>query len=159
MTIDVEALYRQYGGMVLRRCRSMLRDEEAAVDAMHDTFVALLRRRHTLTADAPSALLYRTATWVCLNRLRRRRRRPESSDEAVLLQIAAADEPEARSVATGLLRRLFAQHPESSRVIATLHLHDGLTLAETAEMVGMSVSGVRKRLRSLRANLVALEAG
>ena len=42
-----------------------------------------------------------------------------------------------------------------------LHLHDGLTLEQTAREVGMSVSGVRKRLRKLKASLGSLttEAG
>jgi RNA polymerase sigma-70 factor (ECF subfamily) len=42
--------------------------------------------------------------------------------------------------------------------MATLHFVDGLTLEEVAREVGMSVSGVRKRLRALRATLVELEA-
>jgi DNA-directed RNA polymerase specialized sigma24 family protein len=42
--INVEALYRKYAPMVLRRCRSILRDEDAAQDAMQDVFVQLLRR-------------------------------------------------------------------------------------------------------------------
>lgn len=160
MAIDVDALYRRYGGMVLRRCRSILSDETEAVDAMHDTFVEILRRRERLTDDAPSSLLYRTATWVCLNKLRSRRRKPEHRDDDLLARIATSDDPEARSLARGALRALFGADDGSvdSRVIATLHLHDGLTLAETAEAVGMSVSGVRKRLRKLRSRLDELEA-
>jgi RNA polymerase sigma-70 factor (ECF subfamily) len=38
-----------------------------------------------------------------------------------------------------------------------LHLLDGLTLEEVAQEVGLSVSGVRKRLRTLRAHVEALE--
>jgi RNA polymerase sigma-70 factor (ECF subfamily) len=37
--------------------------------------------------------------------------------------------------------------------MAMLHYVDGMTLAEVADEVGMSVSGVRKRLRGLRAQL------
>lgn len=157
MAIDVEALYRQHGGMVLRRCRALLRNEAEAVDAMHDTFVHLLRNRATLVPDAPVSLLYRTATFVCLNRLRTRRRKPADADHERLMQIAEADERPGGLLAASVLRRLFAAEPESSRVIATLHLHDGLTLAETAEAVGMSVSGVRKRLARLRLQLQTLE--
>ena len=49
-----------------------------------------------------------------------------------------------------LLDRLFQRHPASSRTIAVLHYLDGLTLEQVASEVGQSVSGVRKRLRSLR---------
>ena len=43
MALDVDALYRKYGPMVLRRCRRLLIDEEQAMDAAQETFVKLLR--------------------------------------------------------------------------------------------------------------------
>ncbi len=157
MAIDVEVLYRRYGPMVLRRCRGLLRDETEALDAMHDTFVRLLKARTRLDARAPSSLLYQTATRVCLNRLRARRRRPEDADEALLLRLAAIEDQEARSVARGVLRHLLATEPPSTATLAVLHLHDGLTLEQVADVVGLSVSGVRKRLRKLRAAAHDLE--
>jgi DNA-directed RNA polymerase specialized sigma24 family protein len=36
LTVDVEALYRSYGPMVLRRCRQLLSDEENAAEAMQE---------------------------------------------------------------------------------------------------------------------------
>jgi RNA polymerase sigma-70 factor (ECF subfamily) len=143
--------------MVLRRCRFLLRQEEKAVDAMHDVFVEVMRRP-ALAPDALSSLLFQMATNVCLNRLRTERRRPEDGDEALLLRIASLDDLEERAGAAGVLSRLFGREPESTRTIAVLHLLDGLTLEETAEAVGLSVSGVRKRLRTLRARLGQLEA-
>jgi len=143
--------------MVLRRCRALLRDEAAAVDAMHDVFVQLLTHAGRLEDRGLSSLLYRIATHLCLNRLRARRRRPESPDEALLARIADADDTEARTGARAVLDRLFGREVASTRTIAVLHLVDGLTLAEVASEVGMSVSGVRKRLRNLRSNLVELE--
>lgn len=157
MAVDPEALYRQYGPMVLRRCRRLLGDEARAVDAMHDTFVQVCRRRESLHDQAPSSLLYRMATNRCLNEIRSRRRRPETPDGALLQRIAMANEPGAQVAARNLLARLFGEVPASSRTIAVLHLVDGLTLHEVAEQVGMSVSGVRKRLRALRATLQELE--
>jgi AcrR family transcriptional regulator len=46
-----------------------------------------------------------------------------------------------------LLDRLFRRHPESTRTMAVLHHVDGMTLEQVARECGMSVSGVRKRLR------------
>src|SRR4029453_16971171 len=93
MAIDVESLYRAHGPLVLRRCRRLLRDEARAVDAMHDVFVELLRRKQTRRDEAPAALLLTTATHVCLNRLRGERRRPEDREDALALEIASAPEP------------------------------------------------------------------
>lgn len=154
--IDVEAVSRRYGPMVLRRCRRLLGDEQEALDACQDVFVRIVQRRARLDGRYPSSLLYRIATNVCLNRLRDRRRAPVTRDEAVLYEIARAEEPGAASDARLLLDRLFGRHPESSRTIAVLHYVDGLTLEEVAEESGMSVSGVRKRLRALRASLTEM---
>jgi RNA polymerase sigma factor (sigma-70 family) len=157
--VDVEALSRRYGPMVLRRCRQLLGNEDDALDACQDVFLRVLEHRLRLTDRYPSSLLYRIATNVCLNRLRDNRRNPVTRDEAVLIEIARAEEPGAMSEARLLLARLFGRHPESSRTIAVLHFVDGLTLEEVAGETGMSVSGVRKRLRALRTSLTDMILG
>ena len=156
--MDLETWYRRYGPMVLRRCRRLLRDEAKASDAMQDVFVQLLRRRGSLSGQAPSALLLKVATNVCLNHLRSERRHPEDREEALLLSIAGAEEDaEARPFARAVLDRIFQRKPESTRIMATLHLVDGMTLEEVAREVGLSVSGVRKRLRTLKAHVAELQ--
>lgn len=152
MAIDVEDFYRKYGPMVLRRCRSILKDEEAALDAMQDVFVKILKKENDLHSNSPSSLLYITATNVCLNIIRSRDRKPEAVDNSVLGIIASADNPEEKAIARIFLENLFKNEKVSTRTIAMLHYVDGFTLEETAEQVGMSVSGIRKRLRVLRKN-------
>jgi RNA polymerase sigma-70 factor (ECF subfamily) len=154
--LDVEALSRRYGAMVLRRCRRLLGDEDEALDACQDVFVRLLEHRMELNDAYPSSLLYRIATNVCLNRIRTRERRPATPDEELLASIAATGEPGAGSDARLLLDRLFRRHPESSRTIAVLHFLDGLTHEEVARVTRLSVSGVRKRLRRLREALTEM---
>jgi RNA polymerase sigma factor (sigma-70 family) len=154
---DVEALSRRYGPMVLRRCRRLLRREDEALDACQDVFVRLIQRRDRLQAQYPSSLLFRIATNVCLNRIRDRRARPETPEEERIYRIACAGEPGAGSHARLLLERLFRRHPESTRTMAVLHFVDGLTLEQVAQETGLSVSGVRKRLRKLRETLVEME--
>jgi len=155
--LDIEELSHRYGPMVLRRCRRLLRNEDEAMDACQDVFVRLIERRGWLVARHPSSLLYRIATNVCLNRIRARGRRPTTDDEAALLRIASAERPGARQEAALMLDRLFGRQPVSSRTIAVLHYLDGLTLEQVAEVVDLSVSGVRKRLRSLRHALREME--
>lgn len=150
---EVEELCRRYGSMVLRRCERLLGRTEDARDACQDVFVQLVRHRHRLDGAFPSSLLYCMATNVCLNRIRERGRRPQTDDAAELWRIATAEEPGAQSHARLLLERLFGRHPESSRTMAVLHYLDGLTLEQVAQESGLSVSGVRKRLRRLRLSL------
>jgi len=166
MALDVEGTYLRYGPLVLRRCRKLLRHDAQAQDAMQDVFVSLLRHGERLDETALSALLLRIATNMCLNKLRTARRHPEDRDDELLARIASADvgegdgDAESRTVASGVLARLFrADDPlaASTRTIATMHLVDGMTLEEVARESGLSVSGVRKRLRTLRGRLHELE--
>ncbi len=156
--MDVEAHYQQYGPMVLRRCRSLLRDPEAALDVMHDTFVRLLEHQDDLDDRAPASLLLRIATHLCLNRLRNQKRRATDPVDAQVLAIARAESPEATWLARFQLGRAFRDELASTPVIAVLHLVDGLTHEEVAAEVGLSVSGVRKRLRTLKERMEKLEA-
>lgn len=157
MPLDVEQLYRRYGPMVLRRCRSLLGDEEEALDAMQDTFVKALRYRDRLTSAAPSSLLYCMATNVCLNAIRSRRRRPPAAGSDTIESVAASGDLEALALARHEIEGIFGAERASTRTMAVLHYVDGMTLEEVADTVGLSVSGVRKRLRTLRARTRALE--
>jgi len=155
--LDVERLWTRYGGLVLRRCRQLLHDEEEALDVTQDVFVQLLRRRSNLQVRHPSSLLWRMATNLCLNRLRDRRAAPEAVEEDTLVRIARLEDPGPGAEARNTLRRLFSRTRASTRLIAVLHFVDGLTLEQTAREVGLSVSGVRKRLRGLRETLLQME--
>ncbi len=166
LALDVESHYLRYGPMVLRRCRTLLRDPAKAEDAMQDVFVSLIRHEDRLRDEAPGALLLRVATNVCLNRLRGEKRRPEDAheDDELALRIARADDgggdAESRTLARSVLGKLFgADDPlaASTRSLAFMHLVDGMTLEEVARESRLSVSGVRKRLRGLKGRLAELE--
>lgn len=139
--------------MVMRRCRQLLKEENEALDATQDVFVQILKRRDRLEMTHPSSLLYRIATNLCLNRIRDRQRRATMPGDGFLERVAVLDDTEPRLEARSVLERLFGRHQESTRTMAVLHFQDGMTLEEVAGEVGMSVSGVRKRLRGLRASL------
>ena len=127
------------------------------MDAMQEVFVRLVRKQDQLRDEAPSSLLYTMATNISLNMIRSQKRRPqETMDDEVLLTIAGAEDPEEAVLSRHFADRIMAEAevgPDavSTRTIATYHYVDGMTLEETAELTGLSVSGVRKRLRKLRA--------
>ena len=118
---------------------------------MHDVFVELIRRYDLSDLKHPSSLLYTIATTRCLNKLRSRKRKPEDDLDETLLQIANLDEDLIKRIDhVNILSRIFARESTSTQLIATLHYVDRMTLEEVAEHVGLSVSGVRKRLRTLK---------
>ena len=143
--------------MVFRRCVFLLKDDSEAKDMVQNVFLRVYERMGSLDLSQPSSLLWNTATRLCLNRIRDKKRRGLDVDSSeLLLTIACAEEDDGRE-AGGILARIFSKEQESTRTIATLHYVDGMTLEETAETVGLSVSGVRKRLRTLQARIKNLE--
>jgi len=159
MSIDVEHWYRKYGPMVLRRCRKLLRDEEKSLDAMQEVFVRVLRYEHRLRAQYPSSLLYRMATNVCLNIIRDEKQPQSMESMGILDKIACYDESEDRLIIQNLLEKIFVNEKNSTRGMAVMLFIDGMTLKEVAGEFGMSVSGVRKRIRRLRTRIQNEEVG
>ena len=150
-------LYEAYAPMVYRRCMFLLKDDAEAKDMVQNVFVRLFERSESLDLSQPSSLLWNTATRLCLNRIRDKKRRGLDCDSSeLLLSIACAEDDDGRE-AGGILARIFSKEQESTRTIATLQYVDGMTLEETAETVGLSVSGVRKRLRTLQQRIKNLE--
>ena len=150
---EAQRLYQRYGPMILRRCRLLLRDEEMAKDAMQEVFVKLLKRPELLNARFPSALLYRIATNHCLSVLRAQRHRQTAGGDNLLNNIAAYDESEKRAVFAAILEKLFKKEEPSTREIAVMLFIDNMTLKEVACETGLSVSGVRRRIRDFRARV------
>lgn len=148
---DFDNLYRQYGPMVLRRCRYLLKDEEKAVDAMQDVFVRILEHKDMLQ-DVCSSLFYTTATRVCLNKIRSDKYRsgPQFELIAETIEDTASSMNEEIVETSILLDCIFSERSSKDKEIAVLHYVDGYTLEETARMVNMSVSGIRKRLSGLK---------
>lgn len=150
-------LYEAYAPMVYRRCVFLLKDDAEAKDMVQNVFLRVYERMDTLNLSQPSSLLWNTATRLCLNRIRDKKRRGLDVDSSELLLTIACAEEDDGIEARGLLAKIFSKEQESTRTIATLHYVDGMTLEETAETVGLSVSGVRKRLRTLQAKIKNLE--
>ena len=117
----------------------------------------LLRYQHRLTDAAPSSMLYTMATNVCLNMMRSTRRRPLEVGEETLELIASTDNVERRALDRLALDEIFGRERVSTKTMAVMHYVDGMTLEEVASHVGLSVSGVRKRLRQLKEHTRARE--
>lgn len=198
MEIDIAAYYEQYGPMVLRRCRFLLKDEERALDAMQEVFVKLLENQHRLEGTYPSSLLYRIATNVCLNMLRSKSRSRTDYNPDLVEAAAGHDDVAGRAEARDFLERVFAAEESgrgavrgrrndrsrpgggdvgsgvavagsgqaargqkapavSTREIAVMYYLDSMTYEEVARETGLSVSGIRKRLRNLKQKATQLE--
>jgi RNA polymerase sigma-70 factor (ECF subfamily) len=131
--IDVAALYRKHGAMVLRRARRVLRDEASAQDVVHDVFLTLAERRGELASTGVVSWLYVVTTNVCLKRLRRDATRARL-DESLERPLAAP----ARGEDLAMIRSALAALPEELAAVAVYRFVDEMTHAEIADLMGCS---------------------
>ena len=130
----------------------MLKNEQSALDAMHEVFLNVLSRKKYLTGDYPSALLYRIATNVCLNRIRNENKHTLSKYLDVLYNTQFLENQEDDS-AVSLLEYILDNGKSTTRQIAVLYFINGMTIKEIAETKKLSISGVHKHLDKLRRKL------
>lgn len=138
---DWEALYRAHAGGILRYCRRLAKNTEAAEELMQETFARAIRAGQAPDgADDSRRWLYRIATNATIDRLRRERILrfvPFVGRE----HAAETDREEA-----DLVRHALRSIPPDQATAVVLRLHEGFTPAEIASMIGISEAGVKSRL-------------
>ncbi|CAL94990.1 sigma-70 family RNA polymerase sigma factor [Azoarcus olearius] len=118
-----------------------------AADLAHDTFLRVLAGRELTDIREPRAYLTTVAHGLMVNHLRRRDIERACLDALASLPEPLAPSPEARALAVELLLEIDAMLDGLSRKARTAFLLsqlEGLTYAEIAEQLGVSVSMVRK---------------
>lgn len=149
-SLDIPALYRRYGDLVLGRCRTILQNDADAQDAMQEVFLKVHRFSASFRGDSsPSTFLYRITTTTCLNRIRTRRRRPEDPVEE-LPPLPSSDSVLDTLALRELLDELLEGSDDKTRECLIYHYVDGMTHEEAGEMVGLSGAAVRKRIAGFK---------
>lgn len=148
--IDIESFYISYGPMVLRRCRRMLKNEQSAYDAMHEVFLKVVSNQKRLTGEYPSALLYRMATNVCLNRIRNEKKHSLNEYLNILHNTSFFENQELGTSTRKLLEYILGKEKETPRKIAVMYFVNGMTIKEISETMRLSISGVHKNLDKIR---------
>jgi RNA polymerase sigma-70 factor (ECF subfamily) len=148
---EIEELYRRFGALVRRRARSILGDEQEAMDAAQEVFVRVIAAMAEFRGQSqPSTWLYRITTNLCLNRIRdgkrRRDRLAEVAQAGGPFPAGAAPSPEARTALRGLL----AQVPEDLAQVAVYYYVDEMDQAEIAAVLGVSRRTIGYRLDRFR---------
>ena len=155
-------LHRLLADDLLTYAYGMLRDRQAAEDAVQQAFLELARTADTFRGDGRSlrAWLYRAVRFNCLDELRRRRRRPERP---------TADPPDHPTIADtpdlGLdpeLEAAMAELTERQRSIVILKHVLGFSGAEIAAILGTNRAAVyaaaARAERHLRRSLAPVES-
>jgi len=148
---DIEALYDQYGAILFHRCRSILKNDEDANDAVQETFARVIRTWTTFRSESsPLTWMYRISTNYCLNQLRNRSGRSQKREQhrdAIVGDGVSLPRTSAWEDAD-TVRGLLANEDEQTQRIV-LHLYfDDMTREQAARLVGISVPTLRKRLQA-----------
>jgi RNA polymerase sigma-70 factor, ECF subfamily len=146
--------------------------QEDALDVVQDAFVKVYRDIDAWNErSAFYSWLYRVATNLAIDRLRRRKKDRELANEVLRERGGEAAGTDRDNVAElvdlretehelGRLARAVAALPESQRVIVTLRHYEGLSLKEIADMRGVALGTVKSTLhQAFRSLQRALGAG
>ena len=150
--------FERYGGGLLRyllRCRGCNQDAD---DLAQEVYLELLRVESPQAVRQPQAYVYRIASHVVYRFKRRRRRDSDvvTFDSAALEQLGQrtgetaygeqADEASGQLDAERELERLLAKLPPLHQAIILMRKRDGLSYAQIAKKLGISVHTVKKYL-------------
>ncbi len=157
-----EELIEQYAELVFRAAYRVLGNEQDAEDAMQETFLTVYRRIGQFRGESKfSSWLYRVATNAALDLLRSRKRKQgmqeplaredeESDSELVdaiaLLPEEILTEQETMEHIHGILASM---SPKLSEAFV-LYEMDGLSMQETADVLGISPSAAKVRVHRAR---------
>ncbi len=147
------ALVERHGPMVLRTCRSVLRDEHAAEDAFQATFLVLVQKAHGLwVRDSLGPWLHQVACRVssCARAEAARRRRIESRARPLESRSAVEVSPDDLG---GVLHEELGRLPEKYRAAVVLCCLEGLTIDQAARRLGWPIGTVQSRLARGRQRL------
>jgi RNA polymerase sigma-70 factor (ECF subfamily) len=160
-----EELVRTSGGRLLAVARRFLRDEEAARDAVQETFLSAFRAIHNFDGHAQlSTWLHRIVVNASLMRLRSRQRRAEQSLEPLLPSFAEDGQhlepvmswtecPEralAQKELRAVVRAAIGELSDSYRTVLVMRDIEGLSTQEAANMFGISENALKLRLHRAR---------
>jgi RNA polymerase sigma-70 factor (ECF subfamily) len=163
-----EALMRRHNRRLFRVTRSVLRDSDAAEDAVQEAY---LRAFTHLDSYKPTGRFSAWLTRVALNEALMMRRRDRSDTVSIdevreeLLTPAeqqGSEPPSAEQFVEAAHARALLEHaidalPENFRMVFVLRVVEGLDVRETAEVLELNANTVRTRLfraqRQLRGDL------
>lgn len=150
--MEVQDAWRRYAPLVREKCRRVLRDAAEADDVAQDVFVRLWQRGLPGDVRDVTSWLYKTATHLCIDRLRQR-----AMHQRPVPQQTQSVDLEAATSHRQLLERLVRFADADELHVAVLSRLDGLTQPEAAAVLGISERTVRRLLTRFDERAVAME--
>jgi RNA polymerase sigma-70 factor, ECF subfamily len=158
----------RYRQALLDHIRSIVRNPTEAEDVLQEVLVKAHQSIGQLRAEgALTTWLFRIATHLGIDHLRKHSRQPEVAHDVDPKDLASEDDgaPGLQRVVeqqemSACVQRFLLNLPSVYRTVLLLHDLDGLTAPEIASSLGITVENAKVRLHRARAALrAALEAG
>ena len=148
---ELTELYDRYAHVIFHRCLSILGNAELADDAVHETFAKVMRHGDGFRGESsPLTWMYQISTNYCLNQIRNRKGRSEklTVHREEIVGGASVNPDHGTQLDAKRLRQLLEEaDPETRRCVIHIYFDD-CTRQEVADLVGLSVPTVRKRVNA-----------
>lgn len=151
-------IYSRYWKSLFQRAYSILRDDDAAKDAVQDVFISLWNRREVVEVAYLKAYLQQAIRFKVLHFIREER--TDSEFYVRLRKVTTeiiADNPLLFKEQQNLLNELVNSLPDDCREAFLLSREEDLTYKQIAEQLDISIKTVEKRisksLKYLRENI------
>lgn len=145
---NIEAVYQKYADMLYRVAFSELQSDMDAQDAVQDVFIKFMSANPEFKdSEHERAWFLRVTVNRCHDMLRSRK---------VRLKLHVESEVEPVNPASKARQELFEvlhSIPEKYRSTVILHCLEGLSLQDTANVLGISLSAAKMRLKRARDTL------
>jgi RNA polymerase sigma-70 factor, ECF subfamily len=157
-----EVLMRRYNQRIYRAVRSIVREEAEVEDVMQQAYLSAFRHLGEFKGRSSVATwLTRIAVNAAISRLRIQCRfvtsvPGEDGEDAMSVWPSTAPDPEQHAIAhefQHLLEMAVDALPPSYRTVFVLREVEGLSTAETAEVLGLAESAVKTRLHRAKVQL------
>jgi RNA polymerase sigma-70 factor (ECF subfamily) len=157
----------QYRAVLLGHIRNIVKSPTEAEDVLQEVLVRAHQSLEQLRAGAAlSTWLFRIATHISVDYLRKRGRQPFAVDTTEPNEPTTLDEPPSLQILVEqremgvCIQQYILNLPSDYRTVILLHDLEGLTAAEIAETLDLTLANVKMRLHRARASLkTALERG
>jgi len=149
MQINLEPIWEQFHSRLLKFIRSRVEDDAAADDIIQNVFLRIHTNMESLSdSNRLESWIFQIARNAIIDHYRRRR------DLVEISETTPADddfiEPDAAEILASSMRSMVDELPEPYRQALILTEYDGLTQAELAERLGISLSGAKSRVQRAR---------
>ena len=156
-----DAIVREYQARIARYINRLVNDPELALDLTQDTFVNAFRGIHSLRSElALGAWLYKIATHLAVRARTKdgRLHMHRLTDFENTVQ-AASMAPDDQIMERELVQQTLMRLPRERAACLLLHVKEGFSYTEVAEIVGTTPEGARKRIARAKEQFRALYDG